>query len=181
MKDPMEITRLTTDEPENNTETMLNFAYAKDGNVFLRGVDVENVCDMGLCEYVSREANEKGCKHTPEDIIEGACMECDCEIATLYWVAAQAAELRGRLKRYEDAGITLNDLENEPLTIEELKEMSGKPYWHVSLMDSKKSPDHWRKSPDHWRILPDDIAKNPQDYYYGEIWFAYRREVKNHE
>lgn len=86
-----------------------------------------------------------------------------------YTVAVQAAELRGRLKMYEDAGITLDDLKNEPLTVEELKEMDGKPYWHVELMDSE-----YRQK--QWRIMPLWIAENPQDYHYGEDWMAYRRE-----
>ena len=172
MKDPMEITRLTTDEPKNTTETMLNFAYEKDGNVFLKGVDVENSCSMDLCEYISREANEKGCKYTPEDAAEGACMECDCELAVLYIVAVQAAELRGRLKMYEDAGITLEYLKNEPLAAEQLREMNGKPYWHEDLMDSEYSHKQWR-------IMPLWIAENPQDYHYGEDWLAYRREMES--
>lgn len=170
MKDPMEITRLTTDEPKNNTETMLNYAYAKDEKAFLRyGNGEENI---DLCEYISQQAIEKGCKVEPGDLMEGACMECDCELAILYTVSVQAAELRGRLKMYEDAGITLDDLKNEPLTVEELKEMSGKPYWHVVSMDLKHCPDQWR-------ILPDHVSKNPKDYHYGDGWLAYRKERLN--
>jgi len=167
MKDPMEITRLTTDEPKNNTETMLNYAYGKDGNACLRYADGQENVD--LCEYISKRAKEKGCEVEPGDLMEGACMECDCELAILYTVAVQAAELRGRLKMYEDAGITLEDLKNEPLTIEELKEMSGKPYWHKSL--------NGRGS--FWLILAEHIALNPQDYRYGEDWLAYLREKEN--
>jgi len=119
MKDPMEITRLTTDEPKNNTETMLNYSYGKDGNAVLRYADGQE--DVDLCEYISKRAKEKGCEVEPEDLMEGACMECDCELAILYTVSVQAAELRGRLKMYEDAGISLGDLKNESLTVEELK------------------------------------------------------------
>lgn len=37
--------------------------------------------------------------------MDGACMElgCDCVLSELYAVATQAAELRERLKEYEDA------------------------------------------------------------------------------
>lgn len=168
MKDPMEITRLTTDEPKNNTETMLNYSYGKDNQAVLRYADGKE--DVDLCEYISKCANEKGCKVEPEDLMEGACMECDCELAILYTVAVQAAELRGRLKMYEDAGITLDDLKNEPLTIEELNEMSWKPYWHKVLTDSEYCRDQWR-------IMPECIAENPQGYHYGEDWLAYRREI----
>lgn len=174
MKDPMEITRLTTDNPKNNTETMLNYAYAKDKMVYLIYGNGQE--DVDLCEYISVQAKEKhGCEVNPEDLLEGGCMECDCEIAILYTVAIQAAELRTRLKEYEDTGTTPEEIQasknNNPLTIEELKEMSGKPYWHVVSTDFKQSPDHWR-------ILPDHVAQNPEDYHYGDGWFAYRIEKK---
>lgn len=100
MKDLMKMHRLTTDNPQNNTETMLNYAYAKDGKVFLRYGDGEE--DIDLCEYVSRQAKDKICHPSPQEVMDGECMECDCELAVLYWVAVQAAELRARLKEYED-------------------------------------------------------------------------------
>ncbi len=90
--------RLVNDNPTTNTETMLNLAYAKDGNVYLRyGTD-----DMNLCDYVSALATNKGCNYTSTEIMEGACLECDCEVNLLYCLAVQAAELRERLKYYED-------------------------------------------------------------------------------
>jgi hypothetical protein len=92
--------RLTTDDPTNNTQTMLNYAYAKDGRVLLRYGDGEE--DIDLCEYISREAADKHCAPTPKDVMEGACFECDCPLAILYVIATQAAELRARLKEYED-------------------------------------------------------------------------------
>jgi len=57
----------------------------------------------------------------------------------------------------------------EPLTIDELKEMGGKPYWFQSLLNLEYCPDEWR-------ILSDHVAMNPQDYRYGENWLAYRQE-----
>lgn len=90
--------RLTVDNPRNNLEALHNFAYAKDRRVFLSYADGEAGVD--LCEYVAKHA-------CCEDIdaaavMEGACMECDCVMAILYTVAVQAAELRERLKYYED-------------------------------------------------------------------------------
>ena len=77
---------------------MLNLAYAKSGEVYLRyGVD-----DINLCDYVSELAKNKGCDYTAKEIMEGACLECECEVNLLYCLAVQAAELRGRLKYYED-------------------------------------------------------------------------------
>ena len=90
--------RLTMDSPTTNTGNMLNLAYAKDGKVYLRyGVE-----DVNLCDYVSNFATKQGCNYTPNEIMEGACLECDCEVNLLYCLAVQAAELRERLKFYED-------------------------------------------------------------------------------
>lgn len=92
--------RLTTDNPVYNVDVMLNYAYAKDGRVFLRYGDGD--IDIDLCEYISRMAAGYQCKPTPEEVIEGECMECDCPLGILYVVATQAAELRARLKEFED-------------------------------------------------------------------------------
>ena len=94
------IKRLTTDHPHNNLETMLNYAYAKDGAVILRYGEGEY--DVDLCEYIAKQAQGYHCKVTPEQVRDGACMECDCICSILFCVATQAAELRARLKHYED-------------------------------------------------------------------------------
>ena len=59
---------------------------------------------------------------------------------------------------------------NEPLTLEELREMGGQPYWHVGLR--KESP------PPHWNILDPFYAKHIEDYKYDENWLAYRRPLE---
>lgn len=94
--------RLTTDKPMGNFETMMNFAYAKGDNVVLRyGA---RKCDIDLCEYMETVANCQFIGLEAEDYMEGACLECDsnCPFGILYTVAVQAAELRERLKMYED-------------------------------------------------------------------------------
>lgn len=94
--------RLTNDVPITNFSQLMNFAYAKDGLVKLAYAN--NTRGADLCEYISEEAAKIGClcAYTPEDVMEGSCMECDCTLALLYIVATQAAELRGRLKMVED-------------------------------------------------------------------------------
>lgn len=99
------IERLTTDDPHGNVFIMLNYAYrGDDGNVKLRyGNGEENI---DLCEYIAQESIVAHCGLSAKDVMEGACIEgCDCPLAILYTVAVQAAELRERLKMYEDAGI----------------------------------------------------------------------------
>lgn len=58
---------------------------------------------------------------------------------------------------------------NEPLTIEQLREMGGQPYWHVGLREESPPP--------HWNILDPFYAKHIEDYRYGENWLAYRRPM----
>lgn len=55
---------------------------------------------------------------------------------------------------------------NNPLTLEELRGMGGEPYYHISLQGSG----------DHWEVMDTLIARNIQDYHYGERWLAYRRK-----
>lgn len=94
--------RLTADNPCGNFDTMMNFSYAKDNRVVLRfGLGQENI---DLCDYVAK-ASKNECTLTPEEVMEGACFECDngyCNLGIIYTVATQAAELRARLKEYED-------------------------------------------------------------------------------
>lgn len=60
-----------------------------------------------------------------------------------------------------------------PLSLNELREMGGKPYWHVGLQ--KDSP------PPHWNILDPFYAKHIEDYGYGKRWIAYRSEPDGEE
>lgn len=92
--------RLTTDNPNDNLSTLLNFAYAKDHRVVLSFADDKN--DHDLCEYVANFALRNGCIFTPEEVMDGACSECDCHIAVMNNTAIQAAELRARLMMIED-------------------------------------------------------------------------------
>lgn len=62
---------------------------------------------------------------------------------------------------------------NEALTLEELREMGGQPYWHVGLREESPPP--------HWNILDPFYAKRIEDYKYGENWIAYRRPPEGEE
>ena len=62
---------------------------------------------------------------------------------------------------------------NKPLTLEELREMGGQPYWHVGLREESPPP--------HWNILDPFYAKHIEDYRYGENWLAYRRPPEGEE
>ena len=100
-RNPSDMPPLVTDNPTSNFAALLNFAYAKDGEVHLRYVNGEH--DVNLAEYICHLAAEKGCgHHTKEEVLNGdVCFACDCEVAILNTVAVQAAELRERLRKYE--------------------------------------------------------------------------------
>lgn len=95
--------RLTTNEPQGNFENLMNYAYDKNSQVTLRyGA---GKYDIDLAFYVFQESDEYVCPaRSVDDIMEGACFECEnnCSLGILYSVATQAAELRARLKMYED-------------------------------------------------------------------------------
>ncbi len=94
------IKKVVTDNPQNNIEALLNFAHDKDGDVKLAYADGEEEKD--LAEYVAKLATEDGCKASRDDVMDGQCLfGCDCEIAVLNNCAIQAAELRERLRKYE--------------------------------------------------------------------------------
>ena len=63
--------------------------------------------------------------------------------------------------------------DNRALTLEEMREMGGKPYWHIGLQ--KESP------PPHWAILDPFFAQHIEDYRYGDRWIAYRRPPEGEE
>lgn len=93
--------RLTTDEPKEDYSDLLNYVYAKDGNILLRYANGKK--SMDLCDYIAFHA--KDCLIDSQDVLDGACLECDddyCSLGRAYIASVQAAKLRERLKLYED-------------------------------------------------------------------------------
>lgn len=100
--------RLTTDTPEDNFETMLNFVYGKDGWAHIRH-DGETG-EVPLTAWARAQCLRHGCGEFPAESAEeidreicGCMMDCpDCPVALAYCFASQAVHLRDRLKLYED-------------------------------------------------------------------------------
>lgn len=108
--------RLTTDKPRNNTETALNLFFAKDGETWVRGGSSDPcVHDVTLNEFIRRVAHE----HKADELFNLGTNDVELSeqmadalfhgidtmeglIATLYTVGWAFAELREKLKRYED-------------------------------------------------------------------------------
>lgn len=107
--------RLTTDNPQENFEIMMNYVFAKDGWAHIRhDGERENV---PLTEWVKAQCIKRGCDEFPGETAEEIDMTvCDClmdgegcPVALAYCFACQANHLRGRLKAIED---TLGDEDN---------------------------------------------------------------------
>ena len=112
--------RLTTDTPKNNLQTALNLFYAKGGEAWVRGGGPEyEYQDVPLFTYIRSVIQHQALsQHLWEDMDNETLAEVLIEwlfnghettegiIATLYTAAWAFAELRARLKAYEDTGLT---------------------------------------------------------------------------
>lgn len=107
--------RQTNDNPQTNMETLLNYAYDKDENVHFRYADEKY--DVALHEFIAKNCPAE---ESADEIMEGACFDCDadCTYGLINSIAIQAAELRGRLKEYED--VCFDENGNERITIDHI-------------------------------------------------------------
>lgn len=108
---------LVTDSPQDNFSAMMNYAYAKDREVYIRSA-AEDGSDILLNQYIHKLCIENGCDELedvsledfPQEITSCGLDYGDCPNFMLWVAATQAAELRGRLQKYEQAGIDVDDL-----------------------------------------------------------------------
>ena len=116
-KEDCTMERLTTDHPQDNIETALNLFYVKDGEAWARnGGAAPEYQDVRLFDYARRIIHD----HRMEEMIDPNAEDMDFAeqisgalfdgvetesglIATLYTAAWAFAELREKLKQYEDA------------------------------------------------------------------------------
>lgn len=110
--------RLTDDNPTDNLRTSMNLFYVRDGNVFVRGGGAApDYADISLNDFIRKatraispemllpESDEEIGFAMAEYLLDGS-EEPTGLIALLYTAAWAYAELRGRLKQYEDTGLT---------------------------------------------------------------------------
>jgi hypothetical protein len=109
--------RLTTDNPQTNFETAMNYVFSKDGEAFIRHDGISE--NVPLWQYLDRLCAEKGCmldesrcsESTDERCCDCAMDSSDCPMALMYIFASQAVNLRGRLKQYEDTGYSHEEIQ----------------------------------------------------------------------
>lgn len=117
--------RLTTDNPQNNLQTALNLFFVKDGQAWVRGGgEYPDFRDVTLYDYIRSAV--KHCATSPElfDMIDDGLIgevmadwSMDGNISkegllgVLYQAGWAFAELRERLKAYEDTGLWIKSNE----------------------------------------------------------------------
>ena len=86
-----------------------------------------------------------------------------------------------RLAAYEDTGLTPEEISalipppNDPLTLEELREMDGEPVWVVPLNDFDILPANYLVNAYAEQIVVDKFGAYLDFEDYGKTWLAYRR------
>ena len=110
--------RLTTDNPTDNIEASLNLFYVRDGDAFIRGGgDAPDYADISVTDFIRKTARTL----CPDMLLPESAEEISFAmaeylfdgyedpsglVALLYTAAWSYAELRERLKAYEDTGLT---------------------------------------------------------------------------
>lgn len=116
--------RLTTDTPQNNLENALNLFYAKNGEAWVRGGGPEpDYEDVTLFVYIRRAIKALLMPVTGMDDVDNDTLSeimfdwlqdgpesIPGVIAALFESAWAFAEIRARLKAYEDTGLAPDDV-----------------------------------------------------------------------
>ena len=114
--------RLTTDRPQDNVENTLNLFYIKDKETWIRGGGpAPEYRDVTLDDFMRRQIKARLPIDAPEDWQEFSAMMAEWlmddpesetgMLALMYAAAWGFAEIRERLKRYEDTGAMPDVLE----------------------------------------------------------------------
>ncbi|ACA57370.1 hypothetical protein FDC45_17805 [Clostridium botulinum] len=96
--------KIITENPNNNTEAMHNMVFGKDGEVYLRGIG-EDYTDISLVDFCKEEYKRLYDIEIEEsDPCEfGEYMDDDSLLSLFYWACVGFAEVREKLKYYEES------------------------------------------------------------------------------
>lgn len=100
---------LVTENPQGNYQWLHNMTVIKDREVFLRDFNGEG--DLSLVDYCKQECKAKCDSEIdagPEEF--GEYMDCNCIVSYFYCMAVGHAELRERLKQYEESGLSPSEV-----------------------------------------------------------------------
>lgn len=109
--------RITTDEPRNNVETMLNMVYStEDGWTRIRhgeaGVPIQDAV-LSVCKDIKCNIAEDLEKNTLEDkdiMLCDCAMQDGCILGDIYCALCGYVHVRTRLKMFEDNGYGEDDV-----------------------------------------------------------------------
>lgn len=123
-----------------NVEHLLNFAHAKNGEVYIYNEDGN---EERLASYVAALCTSK---LSADDILNGDCFECDfaCSAGVLNFCAIQAAELREKLIRQKKERLAEREAYGKLVAqdvferlIERTKDVSASDYDGLGVEDLK--------------------------------------------
>ena len=146
--------RMTTDRPQDNVQSTLNLFYIKDKETWIRGGGpAPEYRDVSLDDFMRRMIKEKHLDvKVPEDWQEFSCMmaewlmddpESETGMMALMYAAAWGfAEIRERLKRYEDTGAMPDVLEELLEGLTRIEKLGG---WDLV--------DRWVKAASEGRLV----------------------------
>ena len=157
--------RLTTDRPEGNVENTLNLFYVKDKETWIRGGGpAPQYKDVTLDDFMRRQIKARLPIDAPEDWKEFSAMmaewlmddpESDTGMLALVYAAAWGfAEIRERLKRYEDTGAMPDVLEELLGGLTRIEKLGG---WDLV--------DRWVKAASEGRLV--ELPSKVCDIVYG--------------
>lgn len=158
--------RMTTDRPQDNVQSTLNLFYIKDKETWIRGGGpAPQYKDASLDDFMRRMIKEKHVdEKVPEDWKEFSAMmaewlmdEPESEtglLALLYAAAWGFAEIRERLKRYEDTGAMPDVLEELLEGLTRIEKLGG---WDLV--------DRWVKAAAEGRLV--ELPCKVGDIVYG--------------
>jgi len=107
----MSLERLTTDDPQDNVQTMNNILINKDGWSYLRdggqGVPITTFC-LDICKQLKCRAVKRARlkSETDRDVfLCDCCLFKNCAVANLYAALCGYGRIHDRLQMWEDLGL----------------------------------------------------------------------------
>ena len=105
------------------------------------------------------------------------------------WAQGHVCSLRdGEAEDYHSmfAAMLEESMSNEPLTLEQLREMDGEPVWIKRLKGLSVCDTGWAVvdvCPNQIRVwwFGSEVEDEPSEKDYGETWLAYRRPPEGEE
>lgn len=188
----------------NMTELALNQVYIYDGWTWYRKAPEDECSACGLIRKMAKtldvdlepELTDDELGDVMLDWLQYGETEPEGVLAILYRALWAMAEVRERLKLYEDIcfaedGTELltpwalqvlrgarESLRNDPLTLEELLEMKGKPVFIKSKYAHESTWRIFLRATDQLAFFNDYVSHGLDAY--GKTWWAYRRPLEKH-